>query len=147
MATRLALRQRLRRKDADTGVDKWDDDEMNDAINDAINAAWPSWYVLKTDTTTVTTATDTFTYTLPTDCEFLAEVWLEQESTTPHERLYHVRVARNTTAGVVAHTIYLDRANNYESGKTLRLVYEARAAELDDDTTSTSIPTGFGGTR
>lgn len=142
--TRDVIRYRLRRSLRDLADEKWQDDEVNDAINEAINEAWPSWFDPQVDTTTVTIATNTFSYALPTGCERLCQVWLEQDSGLPYVRVWNWRVARDVSvAGAVTRTLYLDRSNEYTTGKVLRLVYEAKCPELSDDTTETTVPFGF----
>ncbi len=143
-SNRALIRYRLRRSLRDQSDEKWDDDDINDVINEAINEAWPSWFEFQVDSTTVTIATNTFTYALPTTCERLCQVWLEQDTGLPYVRVQTWRMARDVSVlGAITPTIYLDNNNVYTVGKTLRLVYEAKCPELSDDTTETTIPLGF----
>ncbi len=142
--TRSVIRNRIRRSLRDLADEKWQDEEIDDAINEAINETWPSWFDPQVDTTTVTIATDTFTYALPTDCERLCQVWLEQDTGLSYVRVWNWRMTKDVSAaGAITPTLYLDRNNEYTTGKTLRLVYEAKCPELSDDTTETTVPLGF----
>ena len=143
MATRLALRRRIRRGTRDLQEARWTDDEVNDAINYAINDAWPSWYAIKQDTTN-TVAADTFIYSLPTDCYWVAQVWLQQDSDEPYTMITRWRQVQSTSsAGVVTYYLYLDAADTYETGKTIKVIYEAVPAELANDTDNTIVPDDF----
>jgi hypothetical protein len=53
-------------------------------INDAIREAHGHWLVTKTDTTTITLATDDFAYTLPTDVVELMEVLTRGDTDEPY---------------------------------------------------------------
>jgi hypothetical protein len=143
MATRAELRLKLRRKMHDEDTNLFQDALLNDAINAAVDAAWPSWYIGQEDTS-IAIASNTFRYALPGDCESLSQVWLQQATSDPYARIWEWRWARETSGtGTVTSYLYLDRSNNYETGKLLRLLYEARPQSLDNDTDSTSVPTEF----
>lgn len=143
MATRLVLRNRIRRSIRDLEEERWDDDEINDAINGALNDAWPSWYVVKQSTSN-TVAADTFIYTLPTDCEWVAQVYLEGDSNVAYKPLVAWRQVPSTSAtGTASYLLYLDRANDYETGKIVKIIYEAKPPELGNDTDNTLVPDAF----
>lgn len=144
MTTLANLRKQLRRQLRDESEEKWTNTLLDDAINNAIQEAWPYWYELKIDATTVTTAASTYSYTLPADCEFLAQVWLEQGSNEPYSALRNWRVAENVSStGTVSHTLYLDSNDNYETGKHIRLVYTAKPHALASDTDNCTVPTPY----
>lgn len=143
MATRLVLRSRIRRSMRDLQEQRWTDDEINDAINWALNDAWPSWFAVKQDTTN-TVAANTFIYTLPTDCYWVAQVWLEQDSDQPYRALAAWRQVPSASAtGTDTYYLYLDNALSYEAGKTIKVIYEARPPELSNDTDNTLVPDDF----
>ncbi len=143
MATRLVLRNRIRRSMRDLEEPRWTDDEINDAINWAVNDAWPSWFVVKQDTTN-TVASNTFIYALPTDCYWAAQVWLEQDTDLPYRPIVSWRQMATTSAtGTVTYSLYLDNAETYETGKTVKVIYEAIPPELANDTDNTVVPDDF----
>lgn len=144
MATRAELRERIRRMMRDEAENLFQDELINDAINFALGEAWPSWYIAQEDITSIPIVADTFRYSLPSDCEFLAQVWLQRGTNEPYTRLVDWRTQDETSStGALTHYLYLDQNNNYEAGKYLRLIYEAKPPEITNDTDDTVVPTAF----
>jgi len=144
MATLAALKEQLRRALRDESGTVYSDDLLVDAINTAIESAWPLWYDVHEDTTTVTIAANTFRYTLPSDVEYLAQVWLEQSSSEPYIPLRDCRWAAETSStGSITKYLYLDKSANYETGKAVRLIYESQPQTLSASTDATSVPTPY----
>jgi hypothetical protein len=127
----------------DLDEDRFSDDEIHDAINEALNDSWPHWWEQKEDATE-TIATNTFIYTLNTDCEQVLQVWLERTSGESYRPLRNWRFDRVTgSTGTIAQYLYLDRNNHYESGKTLKVSYLAKPSELSNDTDNTNVADQF----
>jgi len=144
MATLASLRKTIRRQLRDESEEKWTNDLLNDAINNAIEEAYPAWHELQIDSASVTTAASTYSYTLPTDCEYLAQVWIEEGENVPYGKLVNWRVGHDVgSTGTVVRTLFLDNADNYGAGQSIRLVYLAKPHALVSDTDSTIVPTSY----
>jgi len=52
-------------------------------------------------------------------------------------------VSQTTASGTITYSLYLDRNNQYETGKTIKVVYEAPPPELSNDTDDTIVPLAF----
>ena len=144
MATLVSLRNAIRRQLRDESAEKWTDPLLNDAINNAIEESYPAWYELQIDSTTVTTAASTYSYTLPSDCEYLAQVWIEEGENVPYGKLVNWRVGHDVSStGTVVRTLFLDNAGNYGAGNAIRLVYLAKPHALASDSDSTTVPSSY----
>jgi hypothetical protein len=94
--------------------------------------------------TTHTIATNTFIYALPSDCERVLSVWLEQDSGQPYLEIKAWHVADSTSAtGTITHNLHLDQNNSYEADKTLKVFYLGKPAELSNDTSETVVMDSF----
>jgi hypothetical protein len=144
MATRATLRNQLRRFFRDEDASKFTDEIIHDAIDFAIDEAWPWWFELMEDNTTITIATDTFSYALPSDCEELLQVHLERTSNEPYApRVDWWWYQDTSSTGTVTKYLYLPQSNSYEDGKVIRLVYTAKPHNLASDTDSTTLPSPY----
>jgi len=99
------------------------------AINAAILAAGETWLVFKSDTSTVTLADDTYTYSLPSDLVSLRSVWYRDDTDEPYKRVDAWRVTK--TPG--AQELHLDSLDGLDSGDALKLDYLARPSLLTSD--------------
>lgn len=106
------------------------------AINQAIVGAYPEFFEVEYDDTTLDVAEDTFKYSLPVDCMRLARVYVYEDSDLPYRELDSWHVLEDGGSKY----LMLPNANNYDSGNHLRLVYQKRPAELSASTDATVVP-------
>lgn len=102
-------------------------DDILSAINHAISDVWSEVPRTTTDTTTITAASTTYEYALPSTCLRLIRVDSRTSSTQPYEKLNNWRVVENGS------TKYLYLFSAPTDGDTVRLHYIAEPGTMDED--------------
>jgi hypothetical protein len=107
------------------------------AINAAIREAGTRWWVPSTDTSTITLAANTYSYSLPTDVVYIVDILYRSASDDPWES---IETSNWYVAGAPgAQTLYLYDIGDYDTGDVLRVDYQVRLSELSADASTLDI--------
>lgn len=130
--TRDQLLDRIRRQFKGTAGDT----TIIEAINEAIRGA-EHWMVPKTDTSSVTIASETYAYALPSDLLVLLQVWARDAADDPWREvpahMWRVEGLYGTQF------LYLDSLEGLTTSTAIRLEYLTRLSELSTPSATLNI--------